>query len=776
MRSIVVLALALLVVISFAVGVSAAPYTMWTVLGSSKYLQTEAPTKSVPVSLDAARNEWEPFQVIIRADQPISSVNVSAEDLKSTSGTIASSNIDIRLARYIELKDSVGGGFPKGFYPDALVPMPWQFAVSQGKTQMVWVNVHIPMDAKPGLYSGKLTFNIDGKTEEVPIGLLVRDFALSVKNHFGSAFALWSDQVAQYYGLRPDSRTMQTLLAQYYWFMIDYRLCPDDLPVPITSPDADGYINDPRVTSFRLPYDPDQPDEFVKEAAYVRDKGWLPKAYIYTLDEPAADQFAGCATYGKRIDSLAKDAKWLLTTAPNKTLNGTVDIWCPVLHDYNPEACAKRQAAGDEVWWYTCCVPQHPYPTYLINDTATAPRILSWFQYLNRVQGVLYWSTSIWLKYDGTKYVKRDVWNDPLAFPGANGDGYLIYPGKTPQNDPVPSLRLEMLRQGNEDFETLYLLQTRYAALAKSLGLSKADYDPHSRGADFVGKVGVSLTKWNRNPAVIDSVRKMMLNDIDSTSRGPKVIVATSKPEGSYDEGTKILVTIWAEKGTSVAVIAKIGGKIATIPVKLTRSANGKCLKGKFSITTGQQPTILSVNATKGKSMKTIARVFNCLDDEPLPKLKDPNVVSEWKSDADVAKWQRDGTDIAIEKTKAIGDAAKVTFHSGAEYPNVMLAAPKGFSDTDWSKRGYLNITFYNPNSFNVALVGKLFDSAGGKCDGLRIYLGPHESHMETWNLTSLPTAIDLSKFSAIEIWTSNPSKPITVYIGTIATTAEKPE
>ncbi len=775
MRSIATFALALLVV-SMAGSASARPYTLWTALGTNKYLQTEAPTKSVAVSLDAARNEWEPFQVIIRADEPISAASVSVGDLKSKNGTISKSNIEFRLARYIELKDAVGGGFPKGFYPDALLPMPSQFSIDKGKAQMVWVNVHVPMDAKPGAYSGKLTLAIDGKKEEVKIGLQVHSFALSVQNHFGSAFALWPDQVAKYYDLAPESKEMQSLVDRYYWFMINYRLSPDDLPVPITSPEADRYLNDPRVASFRIPYSPDNPDEFLKTAEHVRKKGWLPKAYIYTIDEPGADQFQMCADYGKHIDSLAKNVKWLLTAAPNEKLNGTVDLWCPILSAYNPEVCAERQALGDTVWWYTCCGPQHPYPTYLINDTATAPRILSWFQYLNRVEGVLYWSTSIWLKYNGTEYVKRDVWNDPLAFPGANGDGYLLYPGKTPKDEPIPTLRLEMLRQGNEDFETLYLLESKYAELAKSLGLSKSDYDPHSRGADFVGKVGVSLTKWDRDPAVIDGVRKMVLNEIDSTSWGPKAIVATGKPEGTYNEGTEIPVTIWAEKGAVVTVDLLVDRWSNPIPVKLVPSANGKCLRGEFTITTGHQTTLLNVSVTKGKSTRSISRVFHYFDYKPLPALKNPNVVSEWKSDADVAKWQQNNSDIVLEKTKSLGDAAKVTFHSGAEFPNIMLEAPKGLTDTDWSKRGYLNISFYNPNSFDVALVGKLFDSEGGKCDGLRINLGPHESKIETWDLQSLPTPINLAKFSAVEIWTYNPSKPITVCVGTVATPAEKPE
>ena len=125
-----------LFVVSLASSVCAKPYSLWTSLAASKYLQTEAPAKSTPVSLDAARNEWEAFQVIIRADKAIAAVKVSAGDLRSAKGTISTKNVELRLAHYIELKDAVGGGFSKGFYPDALLPMPSQFAIEQGKAQM----------------------------------------------------------------------------------------------------------------------------------------------------------------------------------------------------------------------------------------------------------------------------------------------------------------------------------------------------------------------------------------------------------------------------------------------------------------------------------------------------------------------------------------------------------------------------------------------------------------------------------------------------------------
>jgi len=50
-------------------------------------------------------------------------------------------------------------------------------------------------------------------------------------------------------------------------------------------------------------------------------------------------------------------------------------------------------------------------------------------------------------------YWSNTFWKDSSAIAGATGEGYLIYPGKTFEDDPIPSLRLEMIRQGIEDYE-----------------------------------------------------------------------------------------------------------------------------------------------------------------------------------------------------------------------------------------------------------------------------------------------------------------------------------
>src|SRR5881397_2565504 len=76
------------------------------------------------VKIQAARNEFEPFQVVLRAESPaIDAVDIEVTDLRGKSGVIPSAKyISAYLVRYLNLKtpSSVTGG--TGEWPDPLVP------------------------------------------------------------------------------------------------------------------------------------------------------------------------------------------------------------------------------------------------------------------------------------------------------------------------------------------------------------------------------------------------------------------------------------------------------------------------------------------------------------------------------------------------------------------------------------------------------------------------------------------------------------------------------
>ncbi len=750
-------------------------HRVWTDVGTRKIMRDAAAPEGAPpsVDLDALRNEYEAFQVVVTAvGGRVSAATVAVSDLSGEEGaTIPAASVELRLQHYIEVTQPEKW---RGWYPDALLPMPESFEVAEGQSQAVWANLHVPSDTPAGRYSGAVTVTVDGRGTQIPVSLRVRDFSLTPESHFQSAFAIWGGMLAGHYGLSTESAEYRALYERTYRFLTGYRMPPDDLPVPIDSPEAARFLDDPLVNSFRIPYDPNQPEAFQRRISHLREKGWLDKGYVYTIDEPGPEAIPGCYDYGMRIKELAPDARWLLTHGVNDDLLGAVSIWCPVLSGYHKEACQARQALGEHVWWYTCCGPQHPYPTYLINDVATSPRVLSWLQAAWKVEGVLYWSVNIWEKYDGKKYVDRDVWVDPLAFPGANGDGYLIYPGQTHEDPPIPSLRLEWIRQGNEDFETFWLLEEQLKAEAAMLGVSAEQFDPHSAVEALVTRVAPSFTRWNRDPLVMEAARREALDQLEATSVGPHGILWTSAPGGPITAGEDVEGIIWAEPGAGISALVQGEDQEKAISVELDEepATSPRHVARRFSLSPQDYVTRLTVHIEKDGRTRDFSRTFTL--PRPLPPLAG-DVLCPWTSPDDLSKWTLANVDAEVTHCEQLGACARLTYRPNVEFPNARLMHPAGFADPDWSQKGYLVLSFFNPGTDTVDLTLKLFTRDGKAQDGLSIQLPPGEPIRYVWSIRDDFT-IDTRDIAGFELWMWDRPTPRTIYVGPVLTTQQRPE
>jgi hypothetical protein len=99
-------------------------------------------------------------------------------------------------------------------------------------------------------------------------------------------------------------------------------------------------------------------------------------------------------------------------------------------------------------------------------------------------------------------------WNS-YTFTRHNGDGHLIYPG--PDGNPLPSVRLALIRDGIEDYEYLYLLKTRLDALLAKKSPSPevvALTDAASKRLAVPDDVVESLTKYTGDPSVVTAERR----------------------------------------------------------------------------------------------------------------------------------------------------------------------------------------------------------------------------------------------------------------------------
>jgi len=216
--------------------------------------------------------------------------------------------------------------------------------------------------------------------------------------------------------------------------------------------------------------------------SHLREKGWLSMAYVYWFDEPDPKDYAFVRNGMERLHRAAPGIQRMLTEEPVEALAGAVDIWCPLSANYNHEAAEKRRAHGERFWWYVCCGPKAPYCTLFIDHPATELRVWHWQTWQRKIAGTLIWATNYWTSDAAYPDAPQNPYEDPMSYVSGystpkgtknywgNGDGRFLYPpeaaavpGKsgpaTVLEGPVSSIRWEMLREGVEDYEFLWLLR-----------------------------------------------------------------------------------------------------------------------------------------------------------------------------------------------------------------------------------------------------------------------------------------------------------------------------
>jgi hypothetical protein len=103
-----------------------APPFKWWVADSLVKIRPLDPLPDSPVrsaALYAGRNEFEPFQIVLRGDdKDVADIDIRVSDLRTTEGAeIPRSNVTVYFEQFLNItQPSVAGGSP-GLWPDALV-------------------------------------------------------------------------------------------------------------------------------------------------------------------------------------------------------------------------------------------------------------------------------------------------------------------------------------------------------------------------------------------------------------------------------------------------------------------------------------------------------------------------------------------------------------------------------------------------------------------------------------------------------------------------------
>ncbi len=199
-------------------------------------------------------------------------------------------------------------------------------------------------------------------------------------------------------------------------------------------------------------------------AEHLRQKGWIDRFIYFIADEPhesATDTISG----------IAHVARMARRIAPEIPIYCSTWYWMPELEDalsmwglgsvgrvVTGEQLAKINAAGVK-WMFTVDgqinidTPMNGYE-----------RILGWLSYKYGAAGYEFWGAD-WYTFDPWEFgfhrtveIQMDAKHHSRArFP--NGDGYVIYPGRSAGEEPLPSLRLLAARAGIGDYALFQALK-----------------------------------------------------------------------------------------------------------------------------------------------------------------------------------------------------------------------------------------------------------------------------------------------------------------------------
>lgn len=261
--------------------------------------------------------------------------------------------------------------------------------------------------------------------------------------------------------------------------------------------------------------------------------GIVDKACIYWFDEPGKNDYGFIHETNARIKKYAPKLKPFLTeNLTGFDISDVTDISCTIWHLINQDKIKSMEERGQEYWSYLCCGPKSPYITEFIDHDAVNMRAWLWGSYKYHLRGVLIWATTYWNSPSASPVgYLQNPWQDPMSWVTGdgtpqgtqnmwgNGDGRFFYPMNRDPNgpdkstligEPIPSIRLEFLRDGIEDYEYLVMLESlvaKHKAKAASNGSKKLLEVPESILTD--------IKTFNKDPRAILQQREKLAKAIE---------------------------------------------------------------------------------------------------------------------------------------------------------------------------------------------------------------------------------------------------------------------
>lgn len=460
--------------------------------------------------LEAARNEFEPFQVVIRAgDTGLHGVSLAlGAPLRNATGhTIDPRHLTFFRVGYYEVATPSNSEGAPGPWPDPLIPdvdayvgerrNAFPFAVPAGQTRAIWVDLFVPPSTPPGRYRGSVVLqratDARGATHAsvaIPIALHVGAFTLPATATLRTAFGMdFAQPCLAHTGTESCSaewneNTAYELRERYLRAALDHRFTISDVafqpPVGASAetfrrwlqPLIDGRgrtrLAGARLTAIRLDATPEGLGPWL---ALARAEGFLERLFYYPVDEPDPDHARDWSALRRAATALQRfvPRARLALTAPLRAARRhaaaeLVDIFVPVINDLDPrleDSEAARHGdygtwltagTGRELWSYQSCMSHgcgdcgEPSPAPA--DRGWPSRVIDSSAVQNRAFPWLAFlhGLSGELYFSATEQLTSAWQPNGLCKFSGHGDGTIFYPGTPAQIGGQTHIPVESIR------------------------------------------------------------------------------------------------------------------------------------------------------------------------------------------------------------------------------------------------------------------------------------------------------------------------------------------
>ena len=540
--------------------------TLWPSNALTKVFRSDKQEANTNNSLQisAGRAEVVSSQAVFRPHKNVATASFSISNLEHLKADtmIPASAIKLQWVRYIDINRNTAGipddelvarsptSIPDPFWENPTIP------VRAENAQPIWIEIHVPQNAKPGDYNGKLTVTTEAESFEMPVTLHVWNFEVPSERHL-SVINWWNFPGLGFKNIKPYSKEYWDLLGRFCAFLVEHRQTDVQTSLNLVQEKANGqqgYSYDTsrleryaevafeagirqihlhsvgrRTQSLTNPTSRIKPNESSLRRLAVCEKiiqrrNWQNRFLVSISDEPFIHHEESYSAMVDRVHETAPSVRCI--EAVEAEYLGKLDIYVPKLSHLNLwyPRFKQVQREGGELWFYTCCHPVGRYPNRFLDQSLLKVRVLHWINYLYNMDGYLHWGLN---HFAGDNPYTQEAISKGLPL----GDRAIVYPG---EKGLLGSLRFSAMRDGLQDSEYLWVLENELSKIKKKVGQEAFWLDPRQRSLELCRRVVWSFYEYTRNPDVMLNTRNAIAREIEELQTKPLLIIQTSPPEGTF--------------------------------------------------------------------------------------------------------------------------------------------------------------------------------------------------------------------------------------------------